>query len=266
MDSKRCIETRERNVVELSNDQLSVFDGLMLSDGSITARNKDAVSGFYYGQQCKMKGFLEWAQAFIPFPTRVYGPYVRKDNTCYYSTVSLTRSFYTEQRQRWYPEGKKIVPADIRIDPLSVMAWYLGDGYLGKASGWCNGVYFCTQSFERSEVSGLTARLCLEGIDARVDGAQVAVRLTGIRDFINYIGPCPVPEYSYKWDVAIKSDVSRDRAQSVLKLKAEGRSLREIEEMLHEKRSSIHRTYYGSRWQCLSGKPSNRRHKRGALR
>jgi hypothetical protein len=31
-------------------------------------------------------------------------------------------------RQRWYPQGIKIIPKDFKITPLSLYHWYIGDG------------------------------------------------------------------------------------------------------------------------------------------
>jgi len=33
-----------------------------------------------------------------------------------------------EVRERWYPDGTKLIPDDVRIAPTTLMSWYIGDG------------------------------------------------------------------------------------------------------------------------------------------
>lgn len=69
---------------------------------------------------------------------------------------SLSYTYFTEERKRWYPEGTKRVPKDVRLTPLSIAHWYFGDGTVG-----CKGYHakFCTDGFITADVEYLMERL-----------------------------------------------------------------------------------------------------------
>jgi hypothetical protein len=64
--------------------------------------------------------------------------------------------FLTEQRRRWYPNGTKCIPKDVRLTPVSIAHWYFGDGCVG-----CKGYHakFCTDAFPSNDVDILMERL-----------------------------------------------------------------------------------------------------------
>jgi len=62
------------------------------------------------------------------------------------------------ERARWYPDGTKIVPRDLRLTPLVVAHWFAGDGTYNT-----NGTLtFCTNSFSADEVDFLIERLATD--------------------------------------------------------------------------------------------------------
>lgn len=68
-----------------------------------------------------------------------------------------------EQRERWYPKGKKRVPGDVRLTPLSIAYWFCGDGSYDK-QGFLT---FYTNSFLKRETEQLAQGLRELGIHAR---------------------------------------------------------------------------------------------------
>jgi hypothetical protein len=53
----------------------------------------------------------------------------------YHNTKMQTHrtELFEEQYQRWYPNGKKIVPQDVALTPLSLAIWFADDGIQNKA-------------------------------------------------------------------------------------------------------------------------------------
>lgn len=41
-------------------------------------------------------------------------------------------SRWKELREKWYPDGKKVVPLDIQLDPIALAYWYMDDGSVNK--------------------------------------------------------------------------------------------------------------------------------------
>lgn len=66
-----------------------------------------------------------------------------------------SHNVFKQQLDRWYPNGEKIVPKDVRLTPLSIAHWYWGDGCTAGPTT----MQFCTDSFTHAEVAGLAAQL-----------------------------------------------------------------------------------------------------------
>ena len=59
----------------------------------------------------------------------------------------------TDMRRRWYPHGVKAVPGDLVLEPIGLMAWYLGDGSLIRQShGVAAYLYTNNFSFEEADL------------------------------------------------------------------------------------------------------------------
>jgi hypothetical protein len=72
---------------------------------------------------------------------------------------TLTYDFFMEQRTRWYPNGRKQVPPDVLLTPLSIAHWYFGDGGVGGKGYHAT---FSTDGFSPEDVDFLIARLSAE--------------------------------------------------------------------------------------------------------
>ncbi len=113
------------------------FDGLMLGDASIP---KAHAPYFTFAQAgiirepfvLLVKGMLEEA-GFICKLNQV----TRASDGCFVSTIwTPVSDFWRKQRIRFYPSGVKIIPADIRITPKSMLMLYLCDGSVGWSNGY----------------------------------------------------------------------------------------------------------------------------------
>jgi len=62
-----------------------------------------------------------------------------------YSLTSLSTIQYYNERLRWYPEAKKIVPRTIHLKPTTVLVWLMDDGCFKL-----NRVVFSTHSFSKA--------------------------------------------------------------------------------------------------------------------
>lgn len=106
-------------------------------------------------------------------------------------------------RKKWYPKGKKIVPKDIVLTPLTIRQWYIGDGCLYRPPK--NGrprITLHTTGFPMLDVKWLIERLIKLGFKTTYQphNNSIYISVYSVKDFLNYIGPCPVEDYQYKWD------------------------------------------------------------------
>jgi hypothetical protein len=80
--------------------------------------------------------------------------------------ITRTSPLLLELRKKWYPNGKKIVPADIEITPVTLAHWFMGDGSSGyNKTGWSEStkkyvsIQLATCSFTEQEVDFLVLKL-----------------------------------------------------------------------------------------------------------
>ena len=110
----------------------------------------------------------------------------------------------TNQHQRWYNSRKKQPPDDVRITPLSVMLWYLGDGSV-VINDEKNTIMLrlSTDGFAPERVEFLSEKLREKGIDChRNNDNRIQVEAKGIAKFFEFIGKkSPVKCYDYKFEL-----------------------------------------------------------------
>lgn len=201
----------ERNI-DLSKDFGKVLDGSLLGDGGIYI-GKDARNGNgHYEQGSKHKNYILdlitiFQNAGIWFGEKCpYKIYQKRDATISYTMVSSSYDYFKEQRARWYPNGIKNIPVDLILTPLTVKYWYYGDGGLNYNNQRTVCAKFHTQSFSLPNVEFLCG--CFErdvGIIPSIDydkgNPTIRIPKLSLPALLEYIGPCDLPCYLYKWVV-----------------------------------------------------------------
>lgn len=113
--------------------------------------------------------------------------------------------FFTKQHKDltvlyglFYENGRKIIPKNLELDPVSIAVWYMDDGSKSRDSD----VYLNTQQFSLLDQKKLLNCLRKFGIKARLnkDKKYYRVRILkeNIKDFMNIIEPHLAPSMRYK--------------------------------------------------------------------
>src|SRR6185369_10572698 len=77
---------------------------------------------------------------------------------------TLNYAEFVREHARWYPNGRKIVPRDLHLSPVTLNHWFCGDGRGGDAKGTLG---FCTDGFSPEDVGFLVDHLRLDlGVEA----------------------------------------------------------------------------------------------------
>ena len=152
------------NMIEIPDFQQSVITGLMLSDGWLTFGSKTSKSA-----RLGFKQSLSHSAYFL-FVFSILSPYCNsmpnlissnRKETKTYALQILTRSLpcFTKLYSLYYPNGVKIVPADIYnlLTPIALAHWIMGDG-----SKRAKGLVLCTDNFSLQEVVLLVNILILK--------------------------------------------------------------------------------------------------------
>lgn len=196
---------------QLTNNQLEIINGALLGDGTISKPCEGHPNSvFVYSSKIKEhvvfvttplynltseKGQLSFLEVYDKRTEKVYNRYTFR---------TLTNTIFTKIRNKWYPEGKKIIPSDLKLTPLICLIWYLGDGYLSSnGNKTSQELIFSTDCFTKEDLEAILLPQLRE-FEAHIRGKQnkfhIVIPHRKIKNFLNYIGSCPVEEYKYKWN------------------------------------------------------------------
>lgn len=192
---------------KLSRRQEEIITGSLLGDGGLAKTDNDTSSSFYYASKSKehvlyvtdcleklngrKKGGLDFIQQYDKRTSKTYSRYV------FHSVYDTT---FLKIRKKWYPAGVKIIPPNTILTPKILLIWYLGDGTLNNQTG---NISFATDSFDRKNIEELCGQLkpFLARIIKRGDTVyRILIPRRRVKQFLRYIGPCPVEDYKHKWE------------------------------------------------------------------
>lgn len=190
-----------------------VFDGVVLSDGSISpqpSRFMMSLVGLDHVDWLeRIKTALITLGVPVPFryPTASWVPAKQKYRIYLNSRLC---PLMDEQRSRWYPDGTKEAPGDLAFGPEGLANELMGDG----SSAWARGnpdfgtyVVLCTQGFNLSSVGIVEDKLKQLGLFylsrshrlvRRGAGIVIVVTGTSASRLADLVEPYILPSYLYK--------------------------------------------------------------------
>lgn len=177
----------------LTDEEMEILDGLMLSDGCLSDTSRISARltfGFKYKNVC---------ETIINEMESLTFSSIWKSNisNCYHFKSHMFHDLLNESR-RWYKDGSKIVPKDVRVTKKSCYWWFIGDGYTLSSTG---NVYLCTDSFKREENIFLIEKLKMLGFDTSLmKNNRIRFKKEDSFKFLNWIDDNKIKEYNYKWE------------------------------------------------------------------
>ena len=198
--SSESIHLAKANHCDLSQEAIEWINGELLGDGCLKLVSQYSAR-FTYGSK-----YPEYIR-YVKYTLKSFGieeigkieEYYDKRFGCYsYNCCSRSYVELLKIYKQWYPEGKKIIPKNLKLTPLTLRQHYIGDGYLNKIGN--SSIQLCTYGFTKLDVKNLLNKIIKLGIKAKVT-TRNAIRIPSysVKDFLNYIGDCPVECYKYKW-------------------------------------------------------------------
>lgn len=192
----------------ISEDCFAFLDGLLLGDGSIPYNKYER--GFPYTQGCKYREYLEYLRGRLSKFGISSSPILTKwieDKRCknggYQESYLQTHRYKTFKkfRQRWYKDGKKIIPRDFNFTPDSLLQFYLCDGNFYREIRLCMGGFNIedVKFFRQLLIKNLNITSRLINTPSMNGCADLAIRNSETAKFLSYIEDCPVKCYEYKW-------------------------------------------------------------------
>jgi len=204
---------KRANHCNLSQEAIEWINGELLGDGCLTTTEKrgrksyNVSALFRYGS--KYKEYIEYiAKTLDSFGIKQSGKiieyYNKRQNTYCYKYNSHSYKELFDIYKKWYPNGKKIVPKDIELTPLTCRQWYIGDGSLIQRGNRNIKpfIVLCTMGFLFEDVNRLISKLNNLGLKAtRYTKNTIYISAYSIKSFLNYIKKCPIDCYQYKWAI-----------------------------------------------------------------
>ena len=157
----------------LSEFQMDVLIGSLLGDGHLHKLNNErSNSHFGKSQTTLKKEYLDWHNnIFKEYSSGVYPCWSKSKISCKnnkiihlkvkrrlssYAYRTFNHEIITELRNKWYPDGIKIIPSDLSLNSQRIAVWYFDDGSNDTKSRRAT---ICTNSFSLNEVEFLSSIL-----------------------------------------------------------------------------------------------------------
>jgi len=189
------------NHCNLSEKAVEWINGELLGDGCLISRS---VYSARFSYSSKYKEYIQYiSDTLKSFGIKQSGEIKKRIDKRYNNIVyhygSCDYAELLSIRKKWYLNGHKIIPKDIKITPLTLRQHYIGDGsliYWKRIS-----VTLYTYGFLVSDVKWLIKQLIKLGFKVtRQSSNAIHVSVHSTKDFLNYIGKCPVKCYQYKFE------------------------------------------------------------------
>ncbi len=140
----------------LTQLQEDVLIGSLLGDGCVFRYKPTHKPHLAIGRQLLDENYLIWEyKIFADFCSSKYKKYSIYDNRTdktYYGIKFATRraQVFEKYYTNWYPDGKKIIPSDLKLNPQILAIWFCDDGNVSPAnSPWRMHLKLSTHGFPK---------------------------------------------------------------------------------------------------------------------
>jgi hypothetical protein len=233
-----------------SREQQSIITGSLLGDGHLSNPRKGN-SSLNKCQCLKHLEYLEWHKDQFEGHTTDIKIYDNYANGKKYKKCNLhwrAHPYFSLLRKKWYPVGKKIVPSDLQLDPLSIAVWYFDDGYNSLEN---RTIKIATCSFQVPEIEFLIAQLNQFDIKCRIAPRNfLYVYSECYKTFIDLVKPYmnwPCFDHKIQYRESQLRFVKEDDIPKVVEWYKSGKTLKWIANEVNTSLSSISAILNGKR-------------------
>lgn len=250
----------------LAPEQMEIINGSLLGDGHID-RPRHGNSLFIKNQKPDRLEYLLWHRnKFLPYKSAIKTtshkrPIWINGKITEHPTERTSVTFLRTQRScrfselllKWYPYGKKVVPEDIKLTPLTIAIWFCDDGTNASRE---RRISFSTNGFSWEECEFLTCELKKFGFLSHLKGSGkkegnkpiLVIKSHHYTDFISFVSPyIPWDCFSYKISLdgykepkpLFNAKVSPSDVLEIRRLAAEGWFQKDIGKLFSMSRDQI---------------------------
>ena len=198
------------NHCNLSQETVEWINGELLGDGCLTTTSKEnnlpsKNLSVLFRYSSKHKEYINYiSDTLKSFGIQQSGEiikhYNKRQKTYCYKYNSHSYKELMAIYKRWYPEGKKIIPKDIKLTPITLRQHYIGDGSLIHQKKNIR-IMLCTCGFSILDVNWFIGKLNNLGFKSMRQPSRNTIHIStySVKNFLNFIGKCPVDCYQYKF-------------------------------------------------------------------
>ena len=198
------LHIRRANHCNLSQEATEWINGELLGDGCIYSRSPYSAWFTYTSKYPEyIKYVSDTLKSFgIKQTGKTYKEHCKKFDSYGYHYNSNTYEELLPIYKQWYPSGEKIIPKNIRLTPLTVRQWYIGDGSLIHDKERSSHIMLCSDSFPISCIDWIMKQLYNLKIKATRQPSSNRIHISSYSTerFLDYIGKCPINCYNYKFE------------------------------------------------------------------
>ncbi len=180
----------------LSEEQNQIITGCLLGDGAMRIKTNALLE---INHSFEQKELVDWIYSDLKQFVGT-GPKIHKGNGKRIAYRFTTRSLpvFTKFYYRFFKNGKKTVPTDLILFPLTMAIWFMDDGTKSRSS-----VYLNTQQFSQEEQILLQEVLKKQwGIETTLNKdkiyTRIRIRVSSVNKFVSLIKPHLLKEFYYK--------------------------------------------------------------------
>lgn len=196
--------------IVLSQREKEFIDGALLGDGHITKPRGNSCQFAYTTSKLSHAEYVYKMLKRLSVNENKDGPTRRdrfddrtKKTYISYKFRTVCNETFFRLRQRWYPDGTKIIPEDVILTPMTGLIWYIGDGGIVH-SNRSEYVKLSTHAFDKMQMEQILLPQLSRFEPSLVKADKetqfyIYIPRCCLPSFFEWIGRCPVKEYEYKW-------------------------------------------------------------------
>ena len=190
-----------------NNIQQQMVDGMLLGDAHLQKpRIKKDNSRFTTAHTEAHNSYVDaTANALSGIATGVYDSPQYKQTKPTRSVQTGASPYWTEQRDRWYNKGVKIVPEDLILTPLVLATWYMDDGSINVTHDKFRRISLHTQGFGSTSFWRLFYKLVELGFKPTATVGDTTGMVINMGEsngdvdrFLTMVSPYVLPCFRYK--------------------------------------------------------------------
>jgi len=189
----------DNTVGSLTQVQKSIIMGSVLGDGylRIVKGRKNAL--FEVNHSFSQKEYVDWKYNKLISLCKS-APKARAGNgsRIAYRFNTIQHEELTELFNLFYPNGKKVIPSSLELDPIMLLVWYMDDGSKCRE----NDVYLNTQQFSIVDQSICAKALLKLGIESGLNRDKqywrIRIKKSSLPKLFAHITPYIIPSMRYK--------------------------------------------------------------------